>query len=613
LKIVLRATSRLQSSPAAAEAFRRAAARWEAWVDTDITVVVDVDFGPDLFGESFTGDVVSVADSQVIAGNVLYPAVRQSLISQSFTSERAALTNSLPAKRLLTDLGAAAAMSAPSATLRALGLLDQNSDPSGELEDLGPPPAIALNSRFAFDFNADDGIDPDKLDAEAMIAHDLGHVLGFVSSVGQQELDPSLELEPSIWDLFRGRPDSIRSSFGTAQRTMSSGGEQSFYAGGNTLNLSTGRGDGSGGDRRQPSHWKDDDLAGIALGVMDPTIAAGQRQFVSENDLIGLRAIGYRARSLIDPLSIVPLASGLPASGGIIAPPAGVGAVGRTQYSIVVLPGASELRVDLVGNQDVDLYLRFGQPIIIQSFHLIADFVSASETGTESIIVSPASSKPLRAGIYYIAIVNFGPGDASFSVTATGSGGANGRSPGIFDVRSRLEGDLLTLDYAATDADADWSRAEIRLSDDSGGPVGDPKSFEIDSADNRIESSLIVSGLGGAPSATRANIVLIDRAGNRSSSDVEIDFSRGESGGMELTGASYDGTKLTLSARGTATELAVEINGVVVAPPRGIKSKKSGRKLIVKGTGSQLNLRSGINRIRVRNGTGWSNSVGLSM
>jgi hypothetical protein len=378
------------------------------------------------------------------------------------------------------------------------------------------------------------------------------------------------------------------------------------------LGLSTGRGDGSGGDQRQASHWKDDDLTGLALGVMDPTIAAGQRQFISENDLIALRAIGYRARSLIDSLTIVPLTSGQPASSGIIAPPAGVGAVGRTQYSITVPPGATELRVDLVGNQDVDLYLRFGQPIIIESFHLIADFVSAGETGTESITVTPSSSKPLRAGIYYIAIVNFGPGDASYSVTATGSGGASSNKPGVFDIRSRLEGDVLTLDYAATDADGDWSMAEVRLFDDAGGLVGTPKSFEVESSSNRIESSLIVTGLGAAPSATHASLILIDRAGNRSSSDVEIDFSRGEPGGMELTGASYDGSKLTLSARGPATDLMVEINGIVVAPPRSIKIKKSGRKLIVKGSASQLNLRSGINRIRVNNGAGWSNALGLT-
>jgi hypothetical protein len=80
---------------------------------------------------------------------------------------------------------------------------------------------------------------------------------------------------------------------------------------------------------------------------------------------------------------------------------------------------------------------------------------------------------------------------------------------------------------------------------------------------------------------------------------------------MELTAASYDGSKLTLSARGSATELSVEINGIVVAPPRSIKIKKAGRKLIVKGNTSQLNLRSGINRIRVKNGTGWSNAAGL--
>jgi hypothetical protein len=68
-----------------------------------------------------------------------------------------------------------------------------------------------------------------------------------------------------------------------------------------------------------------------------------------------------------------------------------------------------------------------------------------------------------------------------------------------------------------------------------------------------------------------------------------------------------------LSARGSAADLTVEINGMVVAPPRSIKIKKSGRKLIVKGNTSQLNLRSGINRLRVRNGAGWSNAVGLSV
>jgi len=57
-RIVLRGTSQLQIFPAARDAFKRAAARWESVIQSQITVIVDVDFGPFVFGKPFENDTV---------------------------------------------------------------------------------------------------------------------------------------------------------------------------------------------------------------------------------------------------------------------------------------------------------------------------------------------------------------------------------------------------------------------------------------------------------------------------------------------------------------------------------------------------------------------------
>lgn len=116
----------------------------------------------------------------------------------------------------------------------------------------------------------------------------------------------------------------------------------------------------------------------------------------------------------------VALMSGVPATGSIPAPQPGGGLLGETQYTIQVPNGATQLTVTLSGNQDVDLLVRFGQPIMITpAGDVIADFGSVSPTGNEVIIITPADSPPLQSGTYFIAVLNFGPGAATFTVTAT--------------------------------------------------------------------------------------------------------------------------------------------------------------------------------------------------
>ncbi|HEY7545341.1 MAG TPA: NF038122 family metalloprotease, partial [Blastocatellia bacterium] len=577
-----------------------------------VTVIVDVDFGPTLFGKPFDGDVIVASDAQVLGGNTLYPAVRNNLVFGPYSPGKKSFYNLLPADSVPTDAGATTGLMASSATLRALDLINPAADPDTESNDFGPPPAIGFNSKFKFDFDLSDGIDPDKLDFEAMAVHEIGHALGFVSSVGQKEMNSSIEVEPSIWDLFRIRPDAT-GDFSAAQRILSSGGEQSFYAGDAKIALSTGRPDGIAGDGRHPSHWKDDNLRGEYLGVMDPTIEMGEHQYITDFDTAVLDAIGYRAKSLSDPTTVVSLIPGQPQVGGMLAPPPGLGVLSHVQYSIAVPPGADELKIDLSGNQDVDLYVRYGRAVTNQGHFAVADYKSTTKENSETLVITPESSPPLSAGLYYIAVANFGPGDADFTVAASASGGQTGRAPAIFNLETFLGSETLEIDCAAIDRDGDFAMAEVSLFDGDGRAIGSPISFSIDSGNStRIESRFVINAMNAASTAERASVVLVDRAGNRSA-EARIDFIKPDAGGPTLTGASLAGSKLKLKVRGAGDNLELEINGRIVAPPLKIKVNQSGSKLTIKGSREQLNLQTGPNRLRVKNASGWSNLFMLNI
>jgi hypothetical protein len=293
LQIVLRATNQLESFPAAKAAFVNAAAVWESVINTPITIVVDVDFGPTWFGEKYDSDVLGQTDSQDLGESSIYDEVRSVLVGAAISDERISLYNQLPVSAVPTDLGTTSYVVAPSALWRALGFISPVADPSTEETDLGDPPAVGFNSAFDYDFDPSNGITSNRIDFDSVAVHELGHVLGFDSNTGYRELVRDAPVAVSVWDIFRFRPGVTLDAFRTAQRILSSGGSQDFFDGSKEVALSTGRPDGTGGDREQASHWKDDRLTGQYVGIMDPTLADGERQVITENDLAALSSFGY--------------------------------------------------------------------------------------------------------------------------------------------------------------------------------------------------------------------------------------------------------------------------------------------------------------------------------
>jgi uncharacterized protein (TIGR03437 family) len=527
LRIILRATAQLENFPEAKAAFIRAAQNWESQILTPISIIVDVDYGSTFFGENYNNaNTIGQTQSQTLRAATGYPLFRTALLTGASSSAETTLYNALPTGQLPTDQGNLTAVATASAVFRALGLLSATANPDTETQ-FGDPPRIGFNSAFPFDFDPSNGINPSQLDFDGVATHEIGHALGFSSAVGEKELNANADLRVTVLDFFRFRPGINLGTLPTAQRILASGGTQIFFGGGAELGLSTGRPDGTGGDRNQASHWKADENTGTYIGIMDPTASRGERDQITQNDLIALDTIGYRVRSAQQQISVAPTAldfgdvalsasaertltvfntggqplqvTGVSSSNArftLISPgtsftiaansqqnvvlrftPAANGAqtgtltlasndanrptltvalsgfggsqpnvaltsgiaqngtapsapasnscqLDPTQYTIQVPVNATQLRVTLTGNQDLDLYARFGQRVTGVSPDWLADHVSDSPNNNETITITPNSSPTLRAGTYYLGVTNCDLGASNYTITATVTGGS---------------------------------------------------------------------------------------------------------------------------------------------------------------------------------------------
>lgn len=298
LDIILRGTPQLLQFPDAVAAFEAAAQKLEAYLANPITVVIDVDYGPTRFGTPWGPGVLGSTSSAVISLSG-YTVRRFADSLKAKAPGYGAIYDAIPQPVPNT---AGAANPLPSGTtpnLQALGILNAN----GSL--LSPVPSIGFNSNFSFDLDPTNGISPGQTDFDAVAVHEIGHALGFVSVIG------SSTSFLRTWDFFRFRPGAVTNlqTFTTAQRVNTpgpspNGGDQVFWDGTREWEVSTARGDRTGGDGQQASHWRDDaqrtnvPLPERKIGIMDPNLAAGVRDTLKFADWKALGIMGWQVTKI---------------------------------------------------------------------------------------------------------------------------------------------------------------------------------------------------------------------------------------------------------------------------------------------------------------------------
>jgi hypothetical protein len=291
----------------AQQGFQAAAARWANTFTDNVTVNLTVGFNP--LGSSIIGQAASAEDFYD------YGVVRSHLSSDRTSAADITAVNHLNgiAIPMLINRTANSPFGPGSATPyfdndgdannRTLFLTSANA----KALNLGVTPQsvggcfgncdgfIQFNSNFGFDFDASNGIDPDKFDFVGVAAHEIGHTLGFISGVDILDFNSPPVRGPfnddeftfvSSLDLFRYSADSAL--LNAIDWTADTRTKNFSIDGGLTLGpqFSTGV---IFGDGRQASHWKDN----LMIGLMDPTAGLGETLSISGNDRLALDVVGW--------------------------------------------------------------------------------------------------------------------------------------------------------------------------------------------------------------------------------------------------------------------------------------------------------------------------------
>ncbi len=285
--IVINAGATLAGNQPALDAFNRAAEQWEAFISDSIIVTVDADMAN--LGNS---SVIGSASSLILQAG--YTTIRNQLAADADADD--GILASLPTSaqfnvNLPAGIGLTGLLTANKSALKAAGF-------TGLDAQFGVSDAsITFNTQFSFDFDNSDGVTPGTIDFETVALHEIGHALGFTSIVDTVDAlvdaGSSGNISPRALDLFRfetGSDPSTAGEFTTFSRALDTGGNPIFDDTDDEWRFSTGV---ATGDGRQASHWKDNGITGVLIGIMDPTLSQGQVTTVAASDLRALDVIGY--------------------------------------------------------------------------------------------------------------------------------------------------------------------------------------------------------------------------------------------------------------------------------------------------------------------------------
>jgi hypothetical protein len=312
--IVLTPDSGLAGNPAALAAFNRAGKAWSSQFSNNMTVNIAAGLSGGF------GDPNHIGHASSVKFQANYDFFRGKIIAAAAGEPDDTIVAALPTlaqfnKTLPAGITFSGKFSATKANFKALGYMD--------LIDLdavygATDATITFNSAFAFDYDNSNGVSPGTIDFETVAAHEIGHALGFISGVDGVDLmkhaGTTGEMLITPLDLFRfrdgvaGKDPTTVAEFTNFPRFLDTGGVAII----DDLKVETSLGTGTHtGDGDEASHWKNDDLSGQLLGVMDGSIYGGQIHPITAADIRALDLIGYRhAPSVPEPGSVLFLAGG---------------------------------------------------------------------------------------------------------------------------------------------------------------------------------------------------------------------------------------------------------------------------------------------------------------
>lgn len=289
----------LSGNAPALAAFQRGAQAWASRISDPITVTINAD----LTAAGFPSSNI-IGQTQSVSLQAPYDTIRNQVVADGvgqpnngvvqFLPTAAQFAATLPAGRSL-----GANLVATKASLKALQFtgLDAAFGTSDG--------TITFNSAFNFDYDRSDGVGAGQTDFETVAAHEIGHLLGFTSAVDSVDATTAAQLPtvtPTTLDLFRfnraANNPSTTAQFTAFPRDLTPGNDDATDDLTTENRMSTGV---NGGDGRQASHWKADELTGVFIGIMDATLAAQQVYAVTEADYQAMNLIGYDVTPVPEP------------------------------------------------------------------------------------------------------------------------------------------------------------------------------------------------------------------------------------------------------------------------------------------------------------------------